>query len=59
LAHLKEIVDDYLRLDVSELEGDLVKASKTTLPAIPARIYGQLISTRSALSDWEKSKEGA
>lgn len=55
LAHLKEMLDYYLRLEVAELEGDLLKASKKGDAEKLARIYEKLIAARGALSEWEKS----
>ena len=59
LAHLKEMLDYYLRLNVAELEGDLFKASNKGDPEKLARIYRKLIAARAALSEWEKSGGGA
>lgn len=56
LAHLKEMLDYYLRLNVAELEGDLFKAFKKGDNAKLARIVQKLIVARAALSDWEKSE---
>lgn len=56
LAHLKEMLDYYLRLNVAELEGDLFKAFKKGDNAKLARIVQKLIGARAALSDWEKSE---
>ncbi|MCB9103512.1 MAG: hypothetical protein H6633_04610 [Anaerolineales bacterium] len=56
LAHLKEMLDYYLRLDVAELEGDLFKASKKGDSEKLARIVQKLIVARAALSEWEKSE---
>ncbi|MCB0162828.1 MAG: hypothetical protein KDI79_01290 [Anaerolineae bacterium] len=56
LAHLKEMLDYYLRLNVAELEGDLFKAFKRGDNAKLARIVQKLIVARAALSDWEKSE---
>ena len=55
LAHLKEMLDYYLRLEVAELEGDLFKASKKGDNDKLARVYAKLIVARAALSDWENS----
>jgi Protein of unknown function (DUF5661) len=55
LAHLKEMLDYYIRLNVAELEGDLFKASKKGDAEKIARIYKKLIMARAALSEWEKS----
>jgi len=59
LAHLKEMLDYYLRLDVAELEGDLLKASKKGDAEKLSRIYKKLIKARAALSEWENSEESA
>ena len=59
LAHLKEMLDYYLRLNVAELEGDLLKASKKGETEKLARIYKKLIAARADLSEWEKSEGGA
>ena len=59
LAHLKEMLDYYLRLDVAELEGDLLKASMKGDAEKLSRINKKLIIARSALSKWEKSESSA
>lgn len=53
LAHLKEMLDYYLRLEVAELEGDLLKASRKGDAEKLARIFKKLITARAALSEWE------
>jgi hypothetical protein len=58
LAHLKEMLDYYLRLNVAELEGDLLKASKRGNAEKLAQIYKKLITARAALSKWEESEGG-
>ena len=55
LAHLKEMLDYYIRLDVAELEGDLFKASKKGDAEKLARVYKKLITARAALSELEES----
>ena len=55
LAHLKEMLDYYTRLDAAELEGDLLKASKKGDAEELARIYKKLIAARAKLSESEKS----
>lgn len=55
LAHLKEMLDYYLRLEVAELEGDLFKASRAGDAEKMARKYKKLIKARAALSEWENS----
>jgi hypothetical protein len=59
LAHLKEMLDYYLRLEVAELEGDLLKASKKGDAEKLARIYQKLVAARAELSNWEKSEAAA
>ena len=59
LAHLKEMLDYYLRLDVAELEGDLLKVSKKGDAEKLSRIYKKLIMARAALSEWENSERSA
>jgi hypothetical protein len=50
LAHLKETLDYYLRLEVAELEGDMLKAlSKGDLAKLSEK-YRKLIHARFALS---------
>jgi hypothetical protein len=56
LAHLKEMLDYYLRLNVAELEGDLLKASKKGDIEKLARIYNKIITARADLCEWEKSE---
>ena len=55
LAHLKEMLDYYIRLNVAELEGDIFKASKRGEAEKITRIYENLIMARAVLSEWEKS----
>ena len=53
LAHLKETLDYYLRLEVAELEGDMLKAlTKGDLGKL-AEKYRKLIQARVALSSSE------
>ncbi len=59
LAHLKEMLDYYIRLEVAELEGDLFKASRKGDADKLARIYKKLIVARAALSKWENSEGSA
>ncbi|MEZ4519288.1 MAG: DUF5661 family protein [Chloroflexota bacterium] len=59
LAHLKEMLDYYLRLEVAELEGDLLKAQLKGNADKVSQKYSQLIAARAALSDWEKSQADA
>ena len=59
LAHLKEMLDYYIRLEVAELEGDLLKASRQGDAPKLARIYQKLMAARARLSDWEDSQANA
>ena len=53
VAHMKETLDYYKRLDVAELEGDLLKAfSKRDLKKA-ASVYKRLISAKNLLSQSE------
>lgn len=56
LAHLKEMLDYYLRLEVAELEGDLLKASRKGDSEKLAQVYKKLIFAKAKLSEWEESK---
>jgi hypothetical protein len=57
LAHLKEMLDYYSRLEVAEIEGDMLKASIANDPEKLAVKYDKLIAARLNLSQWEsKSK---
>jgi hypothetical protein len=55
LAHLKEMLDYYARLEVAELEGDLFKASQAGDADKLARKYKQLLEARAELSEQERS----
>jgi hypothetical protein len=55
LAHLKEMLDYYARLEVAELEGDLFKASRAGDAAKLARLYPRWLQARAKLSSWETS----
>jgi hypothetical protein len=57
LAHLKETLDYYLRLEVAELEGDLLKALQSGDAARLASKYKQLVEARFVLG--EREQEGA
>jgi len=50
LAHLKETMDYYERLDVAELEGDLLKALKAKNLAKIESKYKQLVDAQGALN---------
>lgn len=53
LAHLKETLDYYTRLEVAELEGDLLKASRSGDAEKLSRVYRKLLAARAALSQKE------
>ncbi len=53
LAHLKEMMDYYTRLEVAELEGDLLKAAKSNNPDKVLGYYRRLVAARLALSQRE------
>lgn len=59
LAHLKEMLDYYLRLEVAELEGDLLKASNKGDAEKLGRIYKRLVASRVKLGEWERSETGS
>ena len=56
LAHLKETLDYYSRLEVAELEGDILKALSKGDPAEVAEKYRKLVHARAALSANEASR---
>jgi predicted DNA-binding protein len=53
LAHLKEMLDYYLRLEVAELEGDMLKAYRAGDAQKLSKEYQKLIGARAALADNE------
>jgi hypothetical protein len=53
LAHLKEMLDYYTRLEVAELEGDMLKAALRGSQAKLAQKYDRLLVARRRLSVWE------
>lgn len=55
LAHLKEMLDYYLRLEVAELEGDLLKALNAGDADKLTQKYRKLILAKSTLSDHERN----
>lgn len=59
LAHLKEMLDYYDRLEVAELEGDLLKASLAGDAEKLARLYRKLLAARAALSESEIARQQA
>jgi GrpB-like predicted nucleotidyltransferase (UPF0157 family) len=59
LAHLKEMLDYYLRLETAELEGDMLKAARAGDAAKLAQKYQKLLKARAELSDWETAQSTA
>ncbi len=57
LAHLKEMLDYYSRLEVAELEGDMLKASRAGDAPKLADKYRQWVTARDALSRSEVNEE--
>jgi hypothetical protein len=53
LAHLKEMLDYYSRLEVAEIEGDMLKASRAGNAQKLVEKYQKLIAARSRLNQWE------
>ena len=53
IAHFEEALDYYQRLEVAELEGDLLKALTNKNPAKLSLLYGKLVKARLALSKSE------
>lgn len=58
LAHLKESLDYYERLEVAELEGDLLKALIARDPAKIEKYSRKLVAARHALSKAEVEQLG-
>lgn len=56
LAHLKESLDYYKRLEVAELEGDLLKAVRNRDSAKVEKYYRRLAGARLALAKDEAEK---
>jgi len=54
LAHLKEMLDYYRRLEVVELEGEILKALQTGDLMKVSRKYRQLLAARAGLSIYER-----
>ena len=57
LAHLKEMLDYYTRLEVAELEGDMLKAALRGKQAKLAQKYNKLLVARHRLSTWEEGQQ--
>ena len=55
LAHLKEMLDYYLRLEIAELEGDLLKAFRSGKADKMQQKYRQLLLAQAELSDQVKT----
>jgi predicted acyltransferase (DUF342 family) len=55
LAHLKEMLDYYLRLDVAELEGDMLKAYQAGNLDKAAKKFQLLIAAKSKLASHESA----
>ncbi len=53
IAHFEESLDYYQRLEVAELEGDILKALAKKNPAKLSLLYGKLVKARLALSKSE------
>lgn len=53
LAHFKESLDYYQRLEVAELEGDILKAVKNKNDSKVAVLYRKLVKARLELSEAE------
>ena len=58
LAHLKESLDYYERLEVAELEGDLLKALVAKNSAKVEALYNKLVKARLGLSKAEAAQLG-
>lgn len=56
VAHMKETLDYYRRLDVAELEGDLLKAFRRKDFKKATSVYKRLISARISLSQSEAAE---
>ena len=54
LAHLKEMLDYYTRLEVAEIEGDMLKASRTGDEKKLAAKYKKLVAARAELAQAEQ-----
>ena len=59
LAHLREMLDYYTRLEIAELEGDMLKASRAGNREKLAEKYRDLLSARQRLSQWEMEVQGS
>jgi hypothetical protein len=57
LAHLKEMLDYYTRLEVAELEGAMLKAALSGNQVKLAQKYNKLLVARHRLSTWEAGQQ--
>ena len=57
LAHLKEMLDYYTRLEIAELEGDMLTAALNGNREKLASKYAQLLVSRRRLSQWEVERK--
>jgi hypothetical protein len=57
LAHLKEMLDYYARLEVAELEGDMLKALKAGDADKLMSKYAELVEARARLAEAETRSE--
>jgi hypothetical protein len=55
LAHLKEMLDYYIRLEIAELEGEILKALQSGNADKVTRKYQQLLIAQAVLSEHEKA----
>ena len=55
LAHLKEMLDYYMRLEVAEIEGDLLKSYLANDPEKLKRKYTLYLHARAKLSEFEQA----
>ena len=55
LAHLKEMLDYYLRLEVAELQGDMLKALRAGNADKVVRKYQQYLAARVELAEYEQA----
>jgi len=56
LAHLKEMLDYYARLEVAELEGDLLKAIKAGNSEKALQKFNQLVNAQTELTEVIKNE---
>ena len=58
LAHFKETLDYYKRLDVAEIEGDIFKAAKRGQSEKFERLYKKLVIAKKILAETESKEIG-